>query len=224
MSTVGGALAAPGTTAQHAVEELRRTIGGGLLGPGERVRQEEIAARLGTSVAPVREALAVLEREGQITYRPRRGYFVTELRIAALAEIYELRELLEARIARVALGAMDAEALQRVSLAAADCVQADEHNDVAARLEANRRFHFAILEPADQPQALRMIGMLWDSTEAYRAIYYNSELARSESLAAHERILEAIKLGDADALVSELGAHRSEALDRLREILDRPTA
>jgi DNA-binding GntR family transcriptional regulator len=222
MSVANPASSAPGTTAQHAVEELRRTIGGGLLGPGERVRQEEIAERLGISIAPVREALAVLEGEGQITYRPRHGYFVTELRMADLAEIYQLRELLEARLARLALAAMDDEALERIALAASDCVEADEQNDVAAKLEANRRFHFAILEPADQVHTLRVIDMLWDSTEAYRAMYYNSEAARTEALVAHQRILDALHLGDADALVRELDMHRREALQRLREILERP--
>jgi DNA-binding GntR family transcriptional regulator len=215
-------LSAPGTTAQHAVEELRRTIGGGLLGPGERVRQEEIAERLGISLAPVREALAVLEREGQVTYRPRRGYFVTELRMADLIEIYELRELLETRLARDTLAAIDADALERVVLAASDCAEADEKGDVAARLEANRRFHFAILEPTGQAQALRLIGTLWDSTEAYRAMYYNTAAARSESLAAHERIVEAIRGGDPEALVAELDVHRNQALGRLGAILDHP--
>ncbi|HEY5331983.1 MAG TPA: GntR family transcriptional regulator, partial [Solirubrobacterales bacterium] len=89
-----------GTAAEHAVESLRRTLIAGELKPGERVRQEEIAARLGLSLAPVREALAVLEQEGQLTYQPRRGYFVTELDLADLREIYELRRLVEGRAAR----------------------------------------------------------------------------------------------------------------------------
>jgi DNA-binding GntR family transcriptional regulator len=211
--------AAPGTTAQHAVEGLRRAIIAGDLSPGDRVRQEEIAERLGVSLAPVREALAVLEQEGQVTYLPRRGYFVTELDVGDMREIYELRELLEERAARRALPLLDDDALERIELAARDCVDAASAGDVAAELEANRRFHFAVLGSPDQVHTLRLIRLLWDSTETYRAIYYNSPQARDESVRAHDRIIAAIRDRDGDRLVAELDAHRGRALERLAGIL-----
>jgi DNA-binding GntR family transcriptional regulator len=209
----------PGTTAQHALDQLRREIVAGELVPGQRVVQEDVAERLGVSIAPVREALRVLEQEGQVTYAPRRGYLVTELRIEDLEEIYALRQLLEERAVRVALPVLDEDALQRVALAARDCVVAAETGDVAAELEANRRFHFGLLESPGRPHIMRIIRLLWDSTEAYRALYYNSPEERHEAVAAHERILEAVRLGSADALVAELDAHRSRALEVLRGIL-----
>jgi DNA-binding GntR family transcriptional regulator len=209
----------PGTTAQHALEGLRRAIVGGQLRPGQRVGQEEIAERLGVSLAPVREALAVLEQEGQLTYRPRRGYFVTELRVEDLREIYALRELLENRAATRALPGIDEESLQRIELAARDCVAAAEQGDVSAELDANRRFHFALLESPEQTHALRLIRLLWDSTETYRAMYYNSPAARAESLEAHKRILAAVRDGDGKRLIAELDAHRERALERLTETL-----
>jgi DNA-binding GntR family transcriptional regulator len=210
----------PGTAAQHALEELRRAIVAGELRPGQRVGQEEIAERLGVSLAPVREALAALEQEGQLTYRPRRGYFVTELRLEDLHEIYELRALLEERAARRAAPLLDEDALERVELAAREVVAAAKVGDVAAELGANRRFHFALLEAPGQTHALRLIRLLWDSTETYRALYYNSPRERKEAVAAHDRIVAALRAGDADRLVAELDAHRRRALDRLGEILD----
>ena len=211
----------PGTAQEHAVTWLRRLIVSGELGPGQRVNQEDLAARIGLSVAPVREALRVLEQEGQLTYLPRRGYFVTELNAADLVEIYGLRRLLEERAARHALPTLDEEALQRIELAAKDCVEAAAAGDVAAELAANRRFHFGIVEGPGQPHALRLIKLLWDSTEAYRALYYNSPDERQESLAAHDRILDAIRDRDADRLVAELDDHRDRALGVLRELLER---
>jgi DNA-binding GntR family transcriptional regulator len=209
----------PGTAQQHAVEALRRSIVAGALKPGERVNQEDFAEQLGLSVAPVREALRVLEQEGQLTYLPRRGYFVTELRFDDLAEIYELRALLEARAARHALPSLDDGAIARITDAARECVAAAAAGDVAAELAANRRFHFALLDAPGQAHTLRLIKLLWDSTETYRALYYNSPRERTEAVRAHERIVAALRDADSDRLVAELDAHRQRALDQLGEIL-----
>jgi DNA-binding GntR family transcriptional regulator len=209
----------PDTTAQHALDRLRAAIVSGELAVGQRVLQEDVAGRLGVSIAPVREALRVLEQEGQVTYQPRRGYFVTELRIEDLEEIYELRQALEARAARHALPALDDDALARVELAAADCQRAAGVGDVAGELQANRRFHFGLLESPDRPHTMRVIRVLWDQTEAYRALYYNSVEERRRAGEAHERILAAVRSQDPDRLVAELDAHRARALDVLTGIL-----
>lgn len=218
--------AGPGTTTQHALDGLRRAIVAGDLRPGQRVLQEEIAEKLGVSLAPVREALRALEQEGQVLYRPRRGYFVTELRAEDLEEIYELRQVLEERAARKALPSLDEDALERILLAAKECADAAEAADVAAELAANRRFHFAILDAPGQVHAMRLIQLLWDSTEAYRAMYYNSPQERREAVDAHDRIVDAIRRGDPDRLIAELDAHRNRALEVLKGILpaEQPSA
>jgi DNA-binding GntR family transcriptional regulator len=212
----------PNTTQQHAVDWLRAAIIGGELRPGQRVPQEDVADRIGVSVAPVREALRVLEQEGQVTYLPRRGYFVTELRIEDLEEIYALRQMLEERAVRHALPTIDDDDLQRIDAAARDCVDAAAAGDVAAELAANRRFHFALLDAPDQPHVMRLIRLLWDSTEAYRALYYNSPEERHESIDAHDRITKAVRERDADRLVDELDSHRERALEVLRGVLAPP--
>ncbi len=209
----------PSTTAQHALDALRRAIVAGELRPGGRIGQEEFATQLGVSIAPVREALRILEQEGQVTYLPRRGYFVTALQIADLEEIYDLRAGLEDRAARHALASLDDSELERITLAARDFVDAVDVGDVAAELEANRRFHLAILDAPDRPHTMRVIRQLWDSTEAYRALYYNLEEERHSAVTAHDRILDALRAHDADLLVAELTAHRERALTVLRKVL-----
>jgi DNA-binding GntR family transcriptional regulator len=207
------------TAQQHALDGLRALIVGGQLRPGMRVNQEDIAGRLGLSVAPIREALRVLEQEGQLTYFPRRGYFVTELDVADVEEIYELRRVLEERAARNALLSLDDEGLARIEEAARACVDAADAGDVAADLVANRAFHFGILEAPGAPHIMRLIQSLWDATEAYRALYYNAPEERRASIDAHDRILDALRRRDADTLVAELDSHRERALVVLRVVL-----
>jgi DNA-binding GntR family transcriptional regulator len=209
----------PGTSMEYVLDELRDAVVRGELKPGGRVAQEDFASKFGVSVAPVREALRVLEQEGQVTYQPRRGYFVTALNIQDLEEIYALRSLLEERAARQAIEAIDDDALERITRAARECANAEDDHDVATELAANRRFHFAVFEPGRQPHLMRVLAMLWDSTEAYRAMYYNSLKERRLSLQAHDRIIDAIAKSDPDRLVMELDAHRERALTVLRSIL-----
>jgi len=209
----------PGTTAEHTLDWLRRAIVARELRPGQKVLQEDIARELGVSIGPVREALRTLEQEGQLTYRPRRGYFVTQLRVEDLREIYELRQILEARAMRAALPAHDAESIAGVALAARECTAAAEAGDVAGELEANRRFHFALLEARGQQHTLRLIRLLWEATEAYRAIYYNSPRERRAANAAHNRIIAALRARDYDRLVRELDDHRERALLMLEGVL-----
>lgn len=213
------------TSQEHALDWLRRAIVAGELRPGQRVVQEELAERAGVSVVPAREALRVLEQEGQLTYRPRRGYFVTDLKLADLKEIYGLRRVLEEQAVRQALPSLGPEVLERMRAAARDCATAAAAGEVADELEANRRFHFAMFEAPGQPHLMRLIRLLWDSTEAYRALYYNSPAERHAAADAHDRIVEALGAGDADGLVAELDAHRTRALEVLTGILgDRAAA
>ncbi len=218
-SSAPSQLSAPSTAAQHALQSLRLLIVSGALRPGERVNQDVLAGQVGLSVAPVREALRALEQEGQVTYRPRRGYFVTELKMEDLEEIYALRELLEQRAVHKALPGLGDRELQSIAAAARECEVAAEAGDVARELQANRAFHLQLLDSESHPHLMRVIRLLWDSTEAYRALYYNSPAERRVANDAHSRILQAARAGELDRLLAEMGAHRQRALQVLREIL-----
>src|SRR5690606_28045233 len=85
----------PQTTQQYVLDELRRAILNRQLKPGEPIRQDALAEHLGVSRVPLREALKVLQGEGQVLYLPRRGYQVVDLSIGDLVEVYHLRRILE---------------------------------------------------------------------------------------------------------------------------------
>ena len=77
------------------------------------------------------------------------------------------------------------------------------------------------LASPDQPHTMRHIRLLWESTEAYRAMYYNSPEERRRSIDAHDQIMAAMHDGDADRLIAELDCHRERALTVLCGILER---
>jgi len=212
----------PPTAQQAVLVELRRRIATGELRAGEQVRQDALAAQLGVSRVPLREALKMLEGEGQVVYHPRRGYFVATLDLADLVEVYRLRELLEAEAVRSAVPALDAAALSALGEAVAAGRAADADDDVAAMVAANRRFHFGLLAAADRPRLLRLIRVLWDATDAYRSVYYGDADTRAQVHREHEAILRACVRADTEQVVALLAAHRDHAVVALSAVLAAP--
>ena len=168
---------------------------------------------------PVREALRGLAGEGLVTYRPRRGYAVTELDLGELDEVYRLRRLLETEALREGIPRATTADLDALRAAAAACLAAGRDGDIASQLTANRRFHDRLHALAGSQTLTRLIDLLWDSTEAYRALYYTLEDETAESDRAHRAILVAVGRGDAAAAIAVQDAHRNRALERLHSAL-----
>lgn len=209
-----------GPTAQaRAAAALRAAILDGELRPGQRVNQEGWAERVGVSLIPVREALRAMAGEGLVTYRARRGYVVTELDLADLVEVYALRRMLETEaLLRGVPNATEAD-IAELEDAADACRAAALDADAAGQLAANRRFHRSLHALAGSAPLVRVIDLLWDSTEAYRALYYHLPGEPAAADRAHRAILAAVRAGDARRVVELQDAHRRRALERLRETL-----
>ena len=204
------------TAQARAVAALRAAILEGELLPGQRISQEAWADRVGVSQIPLREALGTLAGEGLVTYRPRRGYAVTELDLADLEEVYRLRALLESDALRRGVPhATDAD-VERLRAAAAACAAAAGRGDVVAQLAANRAFHDVLHGLAGSATLARLIDQLWDTTEAYRALYYALPGEAAAADAAHDALVAAVARRDAAAAVAVQDAHRARALDALR--------
>jgi DNA-binding GntR family transcriptional regulator len=207
-------------TAQEAVlAEVRRAIVTGELKPGEQVLQDALAERFGVSRVPLREALKILEGEGQVVYQPHRGYFVAELDVADLREVYRIRDLLESEAVRVAVPSVTAGDIERLVDAAADVDAASATGDLVAMTEANRRFHFTIIEAAGMPRLARLVRILWDATDAYRALYYSEEAHRDHVHEEHHAVVDAIRRGDTEAAVQLLRTHRERAVEAVAAVL-----
>jgi DNA-binding GntR family transcriptional regulator len=99
------------------------------------------------------------------------------------------------------------------------CERAAGRGGVAGQLAANRRFHDRLHSLAGSAPLSRLIDLLWDSTEAYRALYYALEGEAEQADRAHWTILEAVAAGEVERTVALQDAHRERALARLREEL-----
>ena len=207
-------------TAQEAVlAELRRLITAGLLRPGQQIVQDALAVQFGVSRVPLREALKILEGEGQVTYVAHRGYFVTELSLSDLIEVYRIREILEAEAVSIAVPQMTAEDIHRLEGAERDVRAAADIADVVAMTTANRRLHFAILDACALPRLVWLIRLLWDATEVYRSVYYNDAHNREMVDSEHRALVAAVRAGDATAALVVLTEHREHAIEALRPVL-----
>ncbi|MFF8602078.1 GntR family transcriptional regulator [Streptomyces sp. NPDC015232] len=210
----------PPTAQQFVLAELRRAITTGELRPGDPIRQDALAARLDVSRVPLREALKALEAEGLVVHHVHRGYYVAELSLADLEEIYRIRRLLETEAVRTALvRAPDglADALERVQ---EEVERAARAGDVTVMAEANRRFHFTLIEASGMPRLVRLITTLWDATDAYRALYYAEDPHRERAVHEHRAVVSAVAEGDEEAAVRWLDEHRDHAVAALRRVLD----
>lgn len=204
-------------TAQEAVlTELRRLLVTGELAPGAPVRQESLAERLGVSRVPLREALKVLEGEGQVVYLPRRGYVVAELSVEDLLEVYRLRELLEAEAIRAAVPRLDHELLEAIAGAAREVDRAGRSGDLVEMTASNRRFHFLLFDAAAMPRLSRTLRQLWDATDVYRAVYFGAPANRSRVAHEHADLLAAARDGDAERAVAVQAAHRDHSVAAVR--------
>ena len=209
-------------TAQDMVlAALRHDILTGVLAPGDQVVQETLAERYGVSRVPLREALKTLETEGQVVYHPHRGYFVAELSVADLEEVYRLRQLLEAEAIRSAMPTLDDADVEALADLLREVDDAAAGGDVIAMTDANRRFHFAIFDASGMPRLSRLLRQLWEATDAYRALYFAADVNRSRVAREHARMLSALRGRDAEALVRLHDEHRSSSVRAVRAVLER---
>jgi len=213
------AITRPSTVQELVLAELRRALVAGELPADSRIGQEDLAERLGVSRHPIREALKVLEGEGQLSYVPRRGYFVTALSPSDLAEIYRMRQLLENEAVAVGTRRLTNDHLAELAQAHQAMAEAIARQDLAALTAANRTFHFTLLKPAGMPRLARMVSQLWDASNPYRARHFSDPENQLLSHREHGRILDAARQRDPELLIQLLDEHRSHAVPTLRRTL-----
>jgi DNA-binding GntR family transcriptional regulator len=210
--------------AETAYEVIRQGVLSGEFARGQRLREEELAARVGVSRTPVREALRRLNAEGLVDFTPNRGAKVTAWSERELEDLYEARALLEGFGARLAAGRITADEIAELHATAEEMAEVSGP-DAADRLtELNGRFHRAIVRASRNTQLDTLVRGVMDVPLIYRTFQrYSPERLRA-SQSHHRELVEAFRAGDGDWAEAVMRAHilaaRTTVLQSLRRGTD----
>lgn len=211
MNTSIKPLERPAGLADRVYNELRDNIGSHQIRPGERLQEVSLAAQLGVSRTPVREALARLESEGMIVVEGR-GFVVPELTDADIEEIYQLRFLLEPAAAALAVGEVGSPTdLASMSSAVDEAVAADKAGDFRAFLEANSRFHHAWRALVPNRRMSKLLDQYVGHVRFLRVLTLGDPAARKAALTGMKVIHAAFRKRDSDAAADAMHKHLEAA-------------
>ena len=194
------------------------------LPPGHRIRQNELAEKLGVSRQPVSHALHLLHRQGLVAESGRKGFEVTRLDPQRIRQLYEVRGAIDALAARLAAHRAKADTVGRMQLEAALHAgrAIDQRTPLAELIALDVDFHRAIYLLADNPAIEEMIGPQWPHMRRSMATVLAELDYRANAWAEHESIAAKIFAGDANTAETAALAHAIAAgrmtEDRLKRV------
>ncbi len=206
----------------QAVDLLRSRIYNHVLLPGQRLDEAALAADLGISRTPLREALRVLVAEGLVHLKPRRGCFVAELTLQDLEEIFPIMAMLEGRVAFEAAAKATAADLKRLDALHDKLEKHAASGDVDHYYDVNYVFHDALQAMAGSRWLQQMIGDLRKllKLSRYRSLKLEGRLG--DSLAEHRALMQALHRRDTDAAQRVMHDHLLAQLAALRRMAGAP--
>jgi DNA-binding GntR family transcriptional regulator len=186
------------------VTELRRQIITGQLAEGAPLRQERLAAELGVSRVPLREAIRQLEAEGLVTSELHKGTVVSSLSLEEIEELFEIRVRLETWLFEAAIPRMG-----EADFALAEQVTEEtmRHGSAENWGELNWRFHEALYRPSGNTIALRLLRTVHDNANRYVNLQIAVEKDVERELQDHQALIAFARLGDLKRGVDTLRAH-----------------
>ncbi len=181
------------------------------LEPGQKVDIDQLAAELGISRTPVKDAMNRLASEGLVTVLPRRGTFIASFDLHDLRELLDVRRALESHAARV--GALQAGAQVQEMRALLQSLERDlpgdreVHGNYDEFVDRDRRFHLLLVATASNRKLLEFCENLQLNIQVARAYYSRGNLEIEQVYREHRAILEAFERGDPDAAVRAVEQH-----------------
>lgn len=197
-------------------DEVYRQIVGrihrGELPAGTRVRDTQVAAQLGVSRTPVREALLRLSREGILDADMGRGFRVRRLDATEMREAGVILSTLEELALRLS-GTIPSERLVR--LGNIDLELAATRGDLDRSIALEEEWHRTLLEGCPNARLLSMVSDLWQVPRRYMRAYLRDSRRVTLSTLHHARIVEALRRNDSDTARQRLGLHWERGIEEL---------
>lgn len=204
------------TTAKIVADKLRDEIQDGLLEPGTRLRQNEVAERFGVSTTPVREAFAQLQVEGLVRIDPHRGAVVFHPTAEDLLEYYEIREVLETLAMTHAVEGLTDKTAEELN----ELIERMRRTKSSRRwLQMNDEFHLKLYEGAGRPRLSALIETLRDASNPYIYMFVANQRPTDQADDEHQAILDACVRGDTGAAQQALRDHLRHTSQELAQKL-----
>lgn len=201
-----------GTASDIAYAVIREAIRRGIIPPGERLVEVELAEALSMSRTPVHEALRRLEAERLIEHAPRGGLIVPTMTLDDLIEIFDIRELLEGLAARRAAERMSQAQIDVMGETVERMEQAFEANDITRVSELSGQYHRVLRSGARYSRLPQLLALLFDSQRSILAHEFGSPERVAIALAEHRAIYEAIAARDPELAEQLAREHSRNAL------------
>lgn len=201
-------------------EELKQAIVELRLAPGEALREAALADQLGVSKTPIREALTRLEQDGLVETTSFKGAAATVYSKRDLAELYELRELLEVHAARSAAAGMDEAAQARLRAICAECRSPGYETDTDRLAALLTEFDNVIFDQVANRRIRALIGNLQAHLARIGKLTTGIPGRIGDSIAEHEKIVEAIFAGDPDRAEQYIREHIASVRDAQLAAMD----
>ena len=202
--------------------DLRHKIIRGVLTSGQRIKEVEIAREFNTSRPPVRESFKILESEGLITIRPRRGAFVSEITQKDIWEIYTVYGALTDLAIELAIEKVSTEDIGKLE----NCIKKmeegvyQEPEDVDKYHKYHRIFHENILQIAENNRLMKICISLNNQTLKFSKIIFSNREYRMASFQKHKEILETIRGKNKDQAKRVSYDHVMEGMKNLQGIFE----
>ena len=194
--------------AEDVARFVRRRIFDGTYAAGQYIRLDQLAAELGVSVTPVREALFEVKAEGLLAQQPRRGFVVLPVTGRDLTDVANVQAHIGGELAaRAAANIADDQVreLEKIQTELEDAYASDD-NERAVRL--NHEFHRAINVAADSPKLAQLMSQI--TRYAPESVFPTIEGWPQRSTGHHRRLLAALEARDENLARTAMSEHLAE--------------
>ncbi len=204
----------------RAYAQLRDALFAGRFEPGERLVLRDLADSLGTSITPVRDAVARLVANGVLELGPRNTALVPDVGTETLRQIIIVRTELEGRAAREAARNADEKGVAELGKRLTQMRKLIADRKLSAYLDLHRRFHFGIYEMARMPVLYDMIESLWLRCGPALSFVLPEYVYQLKGTDHHLKLLEALRKNDPEGAEVEIVTDIQEAGQYLMGLAD----